>query len=186
MKPTKTIESETDFYQYLFGKWEHGTMNIINQDVAVATLEDNNEFTEHSTSNVYISAFITAHARMNLYKESIKPLGHRVIYFDKDSCIYVSETGDHLIPLDTTGALGLCTSEARTADDYFTEFVSCGPKSYALKSVNGDQDICKCKGFSSTSRIKKTSTLTLSKSRYSAKHWGSPFPTWSFTRGKCS
>ena len=43
--------------------------------------------------------------------------------------------------------MGLWTSEIE-AGDYFTEFVSCGPKTYALKSRSGKRDISKSKGFS--------------------------------------
>jgi hypothetical protein len=77
----------------------------------------------------------------------LEPLDRLVLYFDTDSVIYVSPNGDHLIPNDTTGAMGLWTSEADT-DDYFTEFVSAGPKTYALKSFSGKKDIAKSKGFS--------------------------------------
>jgi hypothetical protein len=74
-------------------------------------------------------------------------LKHLVLYFDTDSVIYVSPTGEHLIPVDTSGEMGLWTSEAE-AEDFFTEFVSCGPKTYALKSKSGKRDIAKSKGFS--------------------------------------
>ena len=73
-------------------------------------------------------------------------LGERVLYFDTDSVIFscpcIKDTG---IPIDTTGALGWWTSEA--PGDFFTDFVSSGPKSYALKSHSGKNDVCKSKGF---------------------------------------
>ena len=99
---------ETDeFFKYLCGTWEEVTLNIINDDVAIAAVAENDEFTEHAKSNVYISAFITAYSRHKLYEEALHPLGERVLYFDTDSVIYYSPTGEHLIPPDTTGAMGL-------------------------------------------------------------------------------
>ena len=50
----------------------------------------------------------------------------KILYFDTDSIIYVSATGEHLIIPDSSGALGLWTSELK-AGDYYTEFVSTGP-----------------------------------------------------------
>ena len=99
----------------------------------MAAVQQNNEHTEHKKSNVYISVFVTAYARIKLYEDALEPLGHCVLYFDTDSVIYVSPGREHFIHPDTTGALGLWTSET-DADDWFTEFVSTGPKTYALKS----------------------------------------------------
>jgi hypothetical protein len=107
---------------------------------------DKDAYTEHVKSNVYISAFITAYARLKLYEEALEPLGEKVLYFDTDSVIYCSPTGEHLVPVDTTGTLGLWTSEA-PPDDYFVEFCAAGPKTYALRSMSGNNDIAKSKGF---------------------------------------
>jgi len=96
---------------------------------------------------VYISIFVTAYARLKLYEDALEALGRRVIYFDTDSVIYVSPNGDHLIHPDTTGAMGLWTSET-SADDWFVEFVSAGPKTYGLRSFSGRKNIVKSKGFS--------------------------------------
>ena len=43
--------------------------------------------------------------------------------------------------------MGLWTTEAEEGD-FFTDFVACGPKTYALKSKSGKRDIAKSKGFS--------------------------------------
>ena len=42
-----------------------------------------------------------------------------MLYFDTDSVIYVSPTSEHLIPVDTTGEMGLWTSEAEAEDISF-------------------------------------------------------------------
>ena len=90
--------------------------------------------------------FITAYAHLKLYGEALDPLKHLVLYFDTDSMIYVSPTCEHLILVDITGEMGLWTLEA-IEDDFCTEFVSCGPKTYALKSKSGRRNIAKSKGF---------------------------------------
>ena len=146
-KGTRLVTECEEFYRYLCGSWEHVNVNVITDEAATVSVHENSEFTEHQRSNVYISAFITAYARLKLFNEALDPLKHLVLYFDTDSVIYVSPNADHLIPVDTTGEMGLWTSEAEE-DDFFTEFVSCGPKTYALKSKSGKRDIAKSKGFS--------------------------------------
>ena len=135
-----------DFLEWYASK-SNCIINIITDGAATVQVEDNNAFTEHSKSNVYISAFITAYSRLKLYHEALDKLKSLVLYFDTDSVIYVSPTGEDLIPEDTTGQMGLWTLEADEGD-YFTEFVSCGPKTYALKSFSTKKDISKSKGFS--------------------------------------
>jgi hypothetical protein len=143
-KGTRIVTKTDEFFEYFFGSWNHVSINVINTEVALASVEENDEYTEHAKSNVYISAFITGYSRLKLYNEALEPLSEKVLYFDTDSVIYVSPHGEHLIPCDTTGA-GLWTSEA-DPEDYFTEFVSAGPKTYALKLFSGKKNIAKSKG----------------------------------------
>lgn len=143
----KVIRDSAELFSLFIGSYEKLNMNFINGDVCMVKSEESSEYTEHSRSNVYISAFITAYSRDKLYAEALQPLNRSVLYFDTDSVIYVSPTGDHLIPVDTTGAMGLWTSEAKDGD-WFTEFVSAGPKTYALRSHSGEKNIAKSKGFS--------------------------------------
>jgi hypothetical protein len=50
--------------------------------------------------------------------------------------------------MSTSGELGTWSDELKdTPGDYFTEFVSSGPKTYAMKSFTGKNDVCKSKGF---------------------------------------
>jgi hypothetical protein len=112
-KSTRLVTDTDDFFKYMCGTYEQVTLNIMNEDVCLATVSSGNDMTEHSRSNVYISAFITAYARLKLYNEALEPLGKNVLYFDTDSVIYVSPTGEHLVDIDTTGAMGLWTSEAK-------------------------------------------------------------------------
>ena len=146
-KSTRIVTETDEFFKYICGSYSQVSMTLMNEDVCMATVSDGNDMTEHPKSNVYISAFITAYSRLKLYNEALEPLGRNVLYFDTDSVIYVSPTGDHLVPVDTTGEMGLWTSEAKP-NDHFVEFCSAGPKTYALKSFSGTGDIAKSKGFS--------------------------------------
>lgn len=146
-KACKIVDDPAEFMNLIFGSYEKVDINFINSDVCVVKTEESTEYTEHTKSNVYISAYITGYSRMKLYMEALEPLNRNVLYFDTDSVIYVSPTGEHLIPVDTTGAMGLWTSECEP-DDWFTEFVAAGPKTYALRSHSGRKNIAKSKGFS--------------------------------------
>ncbi len=83
--------------------------------------------------NVFIGAFTTAHARLELYdlmEQTRRPcfiLGHRQRNF-------VSRDGDWIPPLGDH--LGELTDEIG-GDDYITEFCSSGPKSYGYRTVKG-------------------------------------------------
>lgn len=134
-----------EMLRFIAGRYDQVGVNFLNDSTALVSVSDNNIMTEHYKSNVYISAFITAYSRMKLYLDALKPLGDKVLYFDTDSVMYVSPDGSPLIPIDTTGALGLWTSEC-PEDDYFYEYVSSGPKCYSLRSRSGTNDIAKVKG----------------------------------------
>ena len=56
------VQETADFYEYLWGSWSEVSLNILTDDVALATVSKNDEFTEHTRSNVYISAFITCYS----------------------------------------------------------------------------------------------------------------------------
>ncbi|XP_042908649.2 uncharacterized protein [Parasteatoda tepidariorum] len=107
-------------------------------------------------TNLFIAAFTTSHARLKLYSE-IEKLGEKVLYYDTDSIIYISdETNDP--PLGNY--LGEFTNEL-PAGDYITEFVSAGPKNYAYKTCSG-KTACKIRGFTlnfENSQILNFSTL---------------------------
>ena len=64
---------------------------------------------------------------------------------DTVSVIYVSPTGEPLIPINLTNTLGLWTNEGKD-NDPFVEFVSSGPKSYGIHTCN-NHTIIKSKGF---------------------------------------
>jgi len=92
--------------------------------------------------NIFIASFTTSWARLRL-NEAIQLLGKRVLYYDKDSIIYLEEPGQPNPPLGDY--LGEFTSELE-ADDYMDEFVSGGPKNYGDKTKSGKVE-CKVRGF---------------------------------------
>jgi hypothetical protein len=101
-------------------------------------------------ANVVIAAFTTAQARIELYKY-LEMLGDRVQYFDTDAVIYTVKPGEETIEI--SDFLGGMTDELVDygVGSYATEFVSGGPKNYALKvystTKNAYTYICKVKGI---------------------------------------
>jgi DNA polymerase elongation subunit (family B) len=128
---TSIIRTHQQLWKILKGSYTRATAEVINDAVAIANFHNNDEYTIHQKSNVYIAAYVTAYARLKLY-EALEILQEKVLYFDTDSVVYCSPTGDHLVPISTSGDLGTWTDES--PGDFFTEFVSSGPKTYAMKS----------------------------------------------------
>ncbi|KAK4882043.1 hypothetical protein RN001_005362 [Aquatica leii] len=102
------------------------------------------------TVNVALAAYTTAHARLELYTY-LKKLDKRVLYFDTDSVIFTEKSGDW-IPR-TGDYLGNMTDEIESygPGSRIVEFVSGGPKNYALKIFstknNKYEYVCKVKGI---------------------------------------
>ena len=59
---TKLVKDHAQFFHYLLGTYNRCSMNIINNNVAIATIPSFDEYTPHKASNVYIAAFITSYA----------------------------------------------------------------------------------------------------------------------------
>lgn len=98
-----------------------------------------------------MAAFVTCYARLKLFKE-IDKLGDRVLYYDTDSVIFVSdprfENSDKFPTLGNY--LGDFTNEVENpSTTYITEFVSTGPKSYAYR-LTSNETKCIIKGFELT------------------------------------
>ena len=92
--------------------------------------------------NVFLGAFTTAHARLELY-DLMDRLGDRLLYSDTDSVIFVSREGDWEPPLGPY--LGDLTDEIG-GDDFITEFCSGGPKTYGYRTAAG-KTCMKAKGI---------------------------------------
>ena len=77
--------------------------SFINDEIIEIHYENTDEFIETSEkTNVVIAAFTTTHARLKLYGV-LEQLDRRVLYFDTDSIIYVSNeddlgTADRFVP----------------------------------------------------------------------------------------
>jgi hypothetical protein len=115
-------------------------------NVSMIYYEDKNEMHMGSDqTNVVIAAFVTAQARLKLYKELIK-LDKRVLYFDTDSIIYKKIEGEYEPLLGDY--LGQFTNEIDPSEgEEIVEFVSAGPKNYSYK-LNTGITHSKVKGFS--------------------------------------
>ncbi|XP_028412509.1 uncharacterized protein LOC114535345 [Dendronephthya gigantea] len=104
--------------------------NFVNDEVIEIHYENNENFiAPNSKTNVVIAAFTTAYARLKLY-DVLDQLQERVLYYDTDSVIFVSQPGD---PMPPTGPyLGELTDELK--GDYITTFISGGPKNYCYRT----------------------------------------------------
>ena len=85
-------------------------------------------------------AFVPAYGRLMLF-EQLDKLGKRVLYHDTDSIIYVYDPAEYNIP---TNDIWGTWEEEKISKEGITEFISTGPKSYAIKTRNSE--IVKLKG----------------------------------------
>ena len=105
--------------------------NFINDELIEVHFENVDEFVEaDGKTTVVIAAFTTAHARLKLYSV-LEQLERRVLYFDTDSVIYVSEDGEWEPP--TGSYLGELTDELEGG--HITTFVSGGQKTMRMKQT---------------------------------------------------
>lgn len=105
---------------------------------------DYNFETYQENTNIMLCAFITAHARMTLWKTMHK-LGDRVLYCDTDSIIYILDQSNQSNNIKSSSKLGEWKDECE--GDIITDFVTIAAKSYAYKLKSG-KEIVKCKGVS--------------------------------------
>lgn len=140
-------ETEADkFFKSLFDPSKEVTdFHIINDEMIHTTWKNKrNLVKEDYQTNIFIAAFTTCWARLKLY-DVLHMLDTRVLYFDTDSVIFVSRPGD--VELEIGPYLGELTNKLASPDNYIIEFVSGGPKNYALRTIQGEQ-ICRIRGFS--------------------------------------
>ncbi|XP_067296541.1 uncharacterized protein [Pseudorasbora parva] len=155
--PQTTLVSDPEvFTRIVFGNTDTlSYFSFVSDDVALVQhkpLKD--DVCKARDVNVFIGAFTTAHARLELYA-LMDRLGDRLLYSDTDSVIFVSRPGDWEPPLGDH--LGELTSEIEY-DDFITEFCSSGPKSYGFRTCKGT--VCmKAKGI--TLNAKNSQTIRL-------------------------
>ncbi|KYN13280.1 hypothetical protein ALC57_14529, partial [Trachymyrmex cornetzi] len=102
-------------------------------------------------TNVVIATFTTVLARLKLY-EHLELLNRRVLYYDTDSCIYISTGDPNEYEPRTGNFLGDMIDELESygRDSYIELFVSAGPKFYAYVVRTPEDrlyEICKVKGI---------------------------------------
>lgn len=119
------------------------------------------------TTSVVVAAFVTAQARLKLFKY-LSFLGERAIYYDTDSVLYVSRIDDTDLPVGSM--IGELTDELAGLGEgtYITRFVSGGPKFYAYEYIKCDGSlgyVCKVKGirlnFANSQKINFESILSM-------------------------
>ena len=114
----------------------------INDDCLYVSYKKCKEFqTPALNTNVVIAAYVTTHARLELYGY-LEKLGTRALYCDTDSVIYNHVDGMYNPPLSEF--VGGMTDELDGS--HIKEYVSNGPKNYAYRTADGKQ-VVKIKGF---------------------------------------
>ena len=143
--PTTEIVRDPDrFFELLFSEnYETATCSFISDDAACVSWKWAKErMTPSGNMNVFIAAFTTSYARLELYT-LLNKLGDRCLYHDTDSVIFTSHEGAWNPPLGDY--LGELTSEV-PGGQYITEFVSAGPKTYGYR-LSGGEVCLKVKGI---------------------------------------
>lgn len=114
-------------------------------------------------TNVVIAAYVTAQARLELYRY-LEMLGERVLYYDSDSVIFVTREGDSNPP--SGNALGEMTDEMaeKGQGTYITSFLSGGPKFYSYLAITPEEEVidcCKIKGIKIDTQTARQVNLVL-------------------------
>lgn len=138
------------------------SVTVLNDLVLAVNHCEKEEFAEAiGTTTVVIAAYTTSIARLHLYNY-IEKLGNRLLYFDTDSIIYLtnpSDNSEYKVPIGSF--LGEMTNELKDygADSYIKEFVSAGPKNYAMKIYSTEDKhfkyVTKIRGFTLDSTASK-------------------------------
>jgi len=143
----KFISKVNDWYElinddrYIIEDVNFNTPNVLTVYYSIK----NNIHEGSNQVNVAIAAFVTCHARLKLYSE-LELIGDRVLYFDTDSIIFISNNKDY--EPKTGNFLGELTNEIDKKDGNYIEEIICpGPKNYQYKLDTGKQK-CVIKGFS--------------------------------------
>ncbi|XP_074115790.1 uncharacterized protein LOC141538307 [Cotesia typhae] len=119
----------------------------VNDETVFVSWQNNSEcYSPSDRANVVIAAFTTAQARLKLYNY-LDVLNEKVLYYDTDSIIYVSDGKNDLATGDFLGDL---TDELESygKGSYISSFVSGGPKfySYVIKHEGKTSECSKLKG----------------------------------------
>ena len=140
----KYIDNVNEFYGLLTSKAIEVThIDLAQNDRVRFQYKSEKDFVNPSPiTNVVITAFTTAHARLKLYSY-LEQLQEQVLYFDIDSVIFKYSEGMHCPEVGEY--LGDLTSELGPGE-HITTFCSTGPKSYAYTTNKGNK-VCNIKGI---------------------------------------
>ena len=135
---TKQIDEPQVFFHYLTS--DEITVldaNLVSDKIIEIWYEHGDKFAQpNPNTNVVIAAFTTAHARLQLYDE-LDMLQERVLYYDTDSVIYLSQPGQPEPQLGNY--IGDLTNEL--GGEHITVFASGGPKNYCYKTSGGKTEV---------------------------------------------
>ncbi|XP_011859145.1 PREDICTED: uncharacterized protein LOC105556661 [Vollenhovia emeryi] len=152
--PNTEIVKSPQRFATLLTSPEHEITNIlpVNDELLYVSWRLREEAVAASPmTNVVIAAYTTAQARLKLY-EYLELLDRRVLYYDTDSCIYVSTGEPDEYEPRTGNFLSDMTDELESygRGSYIESFVSGGPKFYAyiVRTPEGrTREVCKIKGI---------------------------------------
>ena len=135
---TEQIEDPQVFFDYLTS--DEITVldaDLVSDEILEIRYEYGDKFVQPDpNTNVVIAAFTTAYARLQLYDE-LEMLQERVLYYDTDSIIYLSQPGQ---PEPRLGNyIGDLTDEL--GGEHITVFASGGPKNYCYKTSGGKTEV---------------------------------------------
>ena len=148
MTKTTHITDPSEYFEMMTrDDVEVNSANFVSEEMVEVQWQNTENFVEPSgRTNVIIAAYTTAHARLKLY-ELLESLDRRVLYYDTDSVIYVSQGEWEPIIGDYLGEL---TNEI-DSKNHISAFVSGGPKNYAYTLArpykNGNTTFCKVHGI---------------------------------------
>jgi hypothetical protein len=109
-------------------------------------------FGQNNEISVVLAAFVTCYARLFLFNELVK-LKRRVLYFDTDSIIFVSNSDSEYKP-QIGRDLGMFKDVLNgNGSKWIVEFVSGGCKNYGYEENDGNKK-CVIKGFSINNVVK--------------------------------
>ncbi|KAL3984299.1 histone H2B [Sarotherodon galilaeus] len=145
---SKLVSDPEEFFNLMFSpKYKVTYFTFVSDDVALIQWCYGDLCTPlpNSTDNIFIAAFTTSYGRMKLYSY-LDQLQERAIYYDTDSVVYLTKQNQSELELGRY--LGDLTNELEQ-DDFITEFVAAGPKSYGYMTKKG-KVVLKAKGITQT------------------------------------
>jgi hypothetical protein len=143
----KLINDVSQLYElFLNDEYVVHDVNFLNENICQAFYSKSDDMHEGTNdTNVIIASFVTCYARLKLL-DLLEKLDNRVLYFDTDSCVFISRVGCWEPELGDY--LGDLTNEIDGDEgNHIVEGVFPGPKNYAYRTDFG-KTTCKVKGFS--------------------------------------